>query len=611
MPVILKQLRRYIGVEGRRRLWGLLGLVILSIIGALFEVAGLSLIVPLIALVQDPGKISDFPFLYVVVDAVGGKHSHLIALMATVLCAVFLVKNVYMAFLARVQSYAVNFWRRDLCQRLMDHYLRAPYEFHVVRNSAELVRNVVFVTETFFTHFLTGIVQTTVHAILVCGILLFLIAQDPKTMGVSILVLSVLFFLQRKFFRKKLRHLGEEFTQVVRDRQQFLQQVFGSVKEMKVLGRERGFMDLSDRVHTQYATNAAGFGFFNQLPSYVQEASVMIGFLVVVIVLALTEPDPKAYLPTLGLLAGGAFRLVPALNKVMGGLNLINRGEHTGQILFDEIEDLERQRRDRFEKAAAPKGKEISFTSAITLENITYTYPGASQPALSNISLTIRRGQLVGLAGPSGAGKSTLADVILGLYKPQQGRTLVDGVDVDLQQAWAGRISYVPQTIYILDDTLRRNVALGLRDEEIEEDRILEALRLAHLQDLVQSLPRGLDTVLGEHGVRLSGGQRQRVGIARALYSDPDILVFDEATSALDVQTEGEITAAVNGLRGSKTMIVIAHRLSTLRDCDRIVMLHQGRVAGEGEFAVLAQSNDAFRKMVALSQTNHPGFAEG
>jgi ATP-binding cassette subfamily C protein len=240
---------------------------------------------------------------------------------------------------------------------------------------------------------------------------------------------------------------------------------------------------------------------------------------------------------------------------------------------------------------------------SLQLEAVSLTYPGEETPAIDNVSLDISPGGSLGVVGPSGAGKTTLIDILLGLLAPTKGRVLVNGRDLSgMRQAWSRRLGYVPQSIYIFDDTLRRNIAFGYADNEIDEDAVLTAIEQAQLEDFVDGLSEGMDTVLGEHGARLSGGQQQRIGIARALYHDPEVLVLDEATSSLDTETEQEITAAIDNLRGIKTLVIIAHRLSTVRQCDRLIYLENGKLADSGTFEELASGNDAFRNLVELSR---------
>ncbi len=611
---MLSTLKTYIAFEGAGRMWGLLGLASLSLLGALMEVAGLGLILPLVEIIGSPETVRErswfAPLTYVAGDSVQAQ----VVVLAGILCGIFVLKNVFMAFMVRLQSRVITGWRSELAQRLVSHYLCAPYTFHLKHNSAELLRNIVFVTETFFLNFLLGLIQSFAYALITLAIVLFLVAQDPLVIGLSFLFVGALFGAQRLYFRRRQRLLGEEYTEVVRQRQQFLQQLFGVVKEVKVLRREEGFIRESRRIQDDYGRNSADFMFMSQLPAFIQEALVMVSFLLVIMALVGTQTNTQAYLPTLALLAGGAFRLLPALNKLMGGLNLVSRGEHAAPILFDALkvlrddpdvqhvlaEGLGDQGVPALPTETAPPRPVVERD--LVLHDVCYTYEGASHPALRNVTLTIGRGAMIGLAGPSGAGKSTLADLLLGLYQPDSGAVLIDGKPASLRRTLAGRVSYVPQSIYILDDTLRRNVALGIQDQDIDEARVRRALGMAQLDALLADLPDGLETMLGEHGARLSGGQRQRIGIARALYSDPEILILDEATSALDVHTEAEVAAAVESLRGVKTVLVIAHRLSTLRSCDRVVLMRDGAIANEGSFAELCDKDHHFQEMMALSR---------
>ena len=331
-------------------------------------------------------------------------------------------------------------------------------------------------------------------------------------------------------------------------------------------------------------------------PRYIVEVTLVGAMLVVVYTLTRSGQSASDLLAILGVFALAAYRLMPSANRILSAVNNVN-------FVRAPVEDVHRDMQLFAETAAegAPgeAGEAVTFADSITLENLSYIYPGAAEAALNDVNQSIQRGESVGIVGRSGAGKTTLIDVILGVLAPSAGRLLVDGRDIRASLgSWQRRIGYVPQTIYLTDDTLRRNVAFGFEDEAIDDARIGAVLEAAYLHDFVSSLPGGLDTVVGEHGVRLSGGQRQRIGIARALYHDPDVLVMDEATSAVDSETERHIAAAIQALHGRKTILIIAHRLSTVRGCDRLLFLDGGRCPAAGSFDELMAGNASFRAMV-------------
>jgi len=380
---------------------------------------------------------------------------------------------------------------------------------------------------------------------------------------------------------------------------QNLHQSLGGLKEVKVLGREHFFYHIFARrqgtlirVHSRYAT-------VTMVPRLLIETVFVCGMLLVIVLVTREGRDALDLVSLLGLYAYAGFRIIPSAYRIMLGVSTIRHGTAAVNHVYNDFMAFEP---DLPVAGGAANGEDLSFTDRLVLDEVSYAYDVADAPVLQEVSLTIRRGESIGIVGPTGVGKSTLIDLVLGLLPPSSGHILVDGKDVfSAVQSWRRKIGYVPQSIFLTDDTLRRNIAFGLEDTEIDAQKLQAAVRMAQLEKFVATLPRGLETVVGERGVRLSGGQRQRVGIARALYHEPEILVFDEATSALDNQTERAVIGAIEALRGEKTLLIVAHRLSTVRGCDRLVFLQDGRIADCGSFDELLMNNADFRDMAAVA----------
>jgi ATP-binding cassette subfamily C protein len=374
-----------------------------------------------------------------------------------------------------------------------------------------------------------------------------------------------------------------------------------AVKEAKILGREQFFARAFDEASRDTAYYRIAEGTVTQLPPLFLETVLIVGL---ALLIAAAGGSAERLGPSAAVFALAAFRLIPSANRIVASLTqLKGSAAAVSQVAEDLAEAGPYQAVERAAAEQEAAANAPHFEQTIALENLGFRYPTAASAAVENINLTIRRGETIALVGPSGAGKTTLADLLLGLLIPTTGAIKVDGIDVTGgRRGWQTRVGYVPQTIYLTDDTLRRNIALGIADRDIDEECLARAIQLAQLGPVIERLPMGLDTAVGENGVRLSGGQRQRVGIARALYHQPELLVLDEATSALDNMLEREVSASIQALGGRITIILVAHRLSTARACDRVVLMEVGHIADVGGFDELVARNATMRRLVELGQ---------
>jgi ABC-type multidrug transport system fused ATPase/permease subunit len=355
-----------------------------------------------------------------------------------------------------------------------------------------------------------------------------------------------------------------------------LQQGLGGAKDVKLLGRELDFLNQYQTHNVSSARISEHRATLQALPRLWLELLAVTGLAALVLIMVEQGKPLDSLLPTIGLFAAAAFRLMPSINRVMAALQSVRFSGTVIDTIDDELRLVDGQRCQGSTTA-------LPLNVALTLDNIVFQYPSAEKPSLGGVSLSIPKGTSVGFIGGSGAGKSTLVDIILGLLSPDSGTVAVDGVDIaDNLRGWQNQIGYVPQAIFLTDDTLRRNIAFGLANEQIDESAVNRALELAQLEQFVKDLPLGLDTIVGERGIRLSGGQRQRIGIARALYHDPAVLVLDEATSSLDTTTESGVMDAVRALRGDKTLLIVAHRLSTVESCDQLYRFENGKIVQQG-----------------------------
>ena len=552
-------------------------LLALMLFGMAFEMVGVGLVIPAIAILMRDDIATRYPVAAPVIGWLGyPSHESLVIGAMFGLVGVYLFKGLFLAFLAWCQTRFAFGVQAEMSHRLFAVYLRQPYTFHLQRNSAQLIRNVITEVSVFTSNLLAAMLLLTELLVFVglCALLLFV---EPLGMLVVLSVLGTAVSAFHYLTRGRIARWGEERQHHEGLRLQHLQQGLGGVKEARLLGRETEFLNRYqvDNVHTAQVMGAQIA--MQQLPRLWLELLAIVGLAVLVFSMISQGRALDAVLPTLGLFAATAFRLMPSASRILGAVQTLRYGLPVINILHAEI----RLATQPF----APASPQVApFRSRLELSHVSYSYPGATEPALKDIYVTIRHGESVGFIGASGSGKSTLVDVVLGLLSPKTGEVRVDGKDIrENLRHWQDQIGYVPQTIFLTDDTLRRNVAFGLSDEQIDDAAVRCAVRAAQLEEFVASLPDRLETVVGERGVRLSGGQRQRIGIARALYHDPAVLVLDEATSALDTATERGVMQAVGALHGSKTILIVAHRLSTVDRCDRLYRLRDGVAVDEGQ----------------------------
>jgi ATP-binding cassette subfamily C protein len=592
----LAKLSYFLTRQDKVRAAGLLGLMVL---GAGFETLGVALIFPFIALINNPDAAQQYrvvSWLY----GVSGLHDTRAFLIwcGAGLALVYVFKAIYLGLMYSTQYRFIFRTQVALSHRLLDSYMRRPYTFHLQRNSAELLRNVNSDVLWIFSGVLVPASSVLVEMLTMTLITAVLIAIEPVAALGAIVILGGLSAGFYTMIRRKVTDLG-----ISQDRHnaamiKWVNQGLGGVKEVKVLGREAFFVDAYTKSAAAYAGAMRFLRTAGELPRLGIEGLTIGCLLFVVVVILVTGGNVQRTLPILGLFAMAAMRLMPSLHRVVAGVTSIRYYTSSIQAVYQDLKDAEQDTTP--ECPARPgDGGALTFARTIELRGVSYQFPGSVEPVLNDVSLVIEKGQSVAFVGSSGVGKTTVVDVILGLLPPTKGQVVVDGIDVHRDPAaWQRTVGYIPQRIYLSDDSIRRNIAFGLSDDIIDDERVWAAVQSAQLEAWVAHLPEGLDTVVGEHGVRLSGGQRQRIGIARALYHDPLVLVLDEATSSLDNETESAITTAITQLGRQKTIIMIAHRLTTVRHCDRLFFMKGGRVTATASYSLLLETNQDFRNMV-------------
>ena len=554
-------------------------IVVMVIVGMFLETISLGIVVPIIGILTQDDYQQKYPFI---VDIFGNlSREELISAVMVAMVLIYVVRSLFLFWSLWIQKGFSASVSGRLSQSLFSIYLRQPYMFHLQRNSSTLMRNAKNATsvvtcgvDPFLVLLTDGLVAIAMFALL--------IAVEPVGTLAVLLVFGLSTFIFQRTTRRRIDNWGYQVDYHETKILQHLQEGFGGAKDVKVLGRENEFLSQHEKHLGESIRINRIYNVILTLPRSFMEIITIVGLCLLVVSMVVRGRELADIVPILGLFAAAAFRVMPSINRLlMATQTLIFNRSIIASVYKDFLLDSPESHSLK---------SETKFATQLELTDVSFKYPTAATASLQNVSLVVKRGEAVGFVGPSGAGKSTLVDVILGLFAPTSGVVKVDGQDVQQNlRNWQNQIGYVPQAIYLTDDTLRRNVAFGLNDENIDDNLVRNAIRLAQLEEFVATLPEKLETVVGERGVRLSGGQRQRIGIARALYHNPSVLVLDEATSSLDTPTEHGVMQAVQALQGSKTVLIVAHRLSTVEYCDRLYKIENARITEEGTFHEVVQ----------------------
>jgi len=572
-------------------------MVLLFLMTSLIEVVGIGIVGPFIALATNPSLIHQHSVLsQLFAYSPFADENRFLALLGLTVAIAFCLKAFVSWF---TQSRIVRFsdkQQRLLIVKIVREYLSAPYVYHTLKNSSSIVDSVMEIASTFTIAVLTPLLSTLANGFVATALFILLCTTSASTM-VVLLITLIPIFLFFNSFKTRIQAWGKQVRISKESIIKIINHAFGGIKETKVIGCE-GFFEQQIEEQAIKLEHAHGnFAAFKMLPRFAMEAvmvSVILG--IVSVSLLLSSGGIENLTSVLGIYALASIRMLPAISNSITGVNQLRNTSYTVHQIYSELRGLEEAKTNGRSRSIAQSPLNLSLTPTassttmpfgqkIELHDLVYRYPGASEDALRGISLALEKGASIAFIGKSGAGKTTLIDIILGLLEPQSGDLTVDGRSIykDMQ-GWQNLVGYIPQSIFLMDETLERNIAFGVPDHLIDAERLRQAIAAAQLQEVVERLPEGIYTKVGERGVLLSGGQRQRVGIARALYHEREILVLDEATAALDNETERLVTEAIKALSGNKTVITIAHRLSTIRHCDRIYLLEHGKVAKVGTY---------------------------
>lgn len=583
----IKQLLKLLTPRQRKQA---IGVFILVVIGAAFETLGVAAILPFVYAVIDTSQLWGNRFVVMYADTFGiDTDTRLIVSLGILIGAFYIFKNAFMMFISYMENkFKANF-AYELSKLMLHSYMKRPYIYFLGTNSAEMIRGLNDDINS-INDMMTALFKIFSIGFMMVGIGVFLVLQEPL-MALGIVALAVVIFILIVFvIKKKIRELGKLKIKYATEAYKYAYQAVNGMKEISIMKREDYFLKSYTGVTSRKKEADIVYNSISVSPERIVEATFVCGILGIVCIQVGTGGMTAALITNLAAFAVGAMRVMPSLSTLTTRMTQLMYLRPALSGICNNIEAARSQERMLLEIQNSIDSSEhmVDFRNEVVMKGIDWKYPNTEKYILKDAEITIQKGECVALVGKSGAGKTTLADILLGLLKPEKGSVCMDGTSIfTIPYAWSKIIGYVPQTVYLIDDTIRNNVAFGIDADEIDDVKIWNALEKAQLKGFIEVLPEGLDTIIGERGVKFSGGQRQRIAIARALYHDPEIMVFDEATAALDGETENAVMDAINRLRGEKTLIIIAHRLNTISHCNRFYEVGEQKVTEKTREEVL------------------------
>lgn len=578
MLQIIKKLQILLDKKQKRTM---AGLMVLMVIGAFLQTAGVGLLVQVVNIVIDPAAVQNSRIASWVYELFGSPdyETFAVSIMA-LLIATFVVKNVFL-FVQQKLTFAFVYTNQfRTSERMMRNYLRRSYEFYLNADTAVVQRSITSDVNNMYALIL-ALLQMMSDGVVSLFIIIYCFITNGTMTVLLAVVMLILMFGVKVVLKPIMYKAGKDNQDYYSSLFKWISQTVQGIKEVKIAAKEQYFVNEYKKCGQGYVNAVQRYSLYNNIPKLLIEAAcvaTMVGYMIYLVV---TGVPTENMLTVFSTLAAAAFILLPCVNRINNQMNSIAYFEPFFMGVSDNLQDeISGEKVDM--SFATDEEEKLPVKKSIELRDITYAYPGTDKLIFDHAGLTVPVGSSVGIVGTSGAGKSTVVDILLGLLQVRSGVVLADGVDTRTQyRKWLKNVGYIPQMIFMLDDTIRRNVAFGVPDDKIDEERLWEVLREAQLDEFIRTLPEGLDTGIGERGIRLSGGQRQRIGIARALYNNPEVLILDEATSALDNDTEAAIMESINRLHGRKTLIIIAHRLQTIEKCDLVYRVEDGKAVIE------------------------------
>lgn len=580
-----KIIKRFTKILSKQQKLKVIIIGILMVIGAFWETLGVGLILPLVSAITTPDIIEKNKYVKLLCHMLN-IHStkEFILLVVVGLIFIYIFKNLYLFVEYYVQYRFICNNRLAVQRRLMEIYLRRPYEFFLNAQSGEIMQ--IVLTDTTQTFQLLSIMLSFFTEAVICmALIITIIVTDPVMAILLSVVLGGVMLVVGKIVKPILKKAGMSYQKNASKMNKWLLQSISGIKEIKISKKEAYFLNQFSKYGKNTIDSEKKNSVLGTIPRLSIEAFGISAMLMVIAILMFSGREVSTMLPQLTAFAMAAVRLMPSVNRMSSSLNQMSYYEPALDKTLEHLmiaEEWENEKKQHSLCSSYGNKDDKLLQKQILLKDITYKYPNAKNPVLVNANMTIPVGKSIGIVGTSGAGKTTVVDILLGLLPPLSGTVLADDVNIfNSYNEWLSHIGYIPQMIFMLDDTIRGNVAFGIDSKTVDDQAVWKALEEAQIADFVRSIPEGLDTQIGERGIRLSGGQRQRIGIARALYTDPELLIFDEATSALDNETESAIMESINALHGKKTMVIIAHRLTTIEGCDMVYRVENGKIERE------------------------------
>ncbi len=601
-PAMKKSIKKIYHLMPDGDLFKIAMLFLMMIIASLLALVGVGTVPVFVSAVIDADRVLNYPVLGDFLSWINITTPYSLTIFGSlVLFSVYLIKNLFMLFYDYMNNRYMMNRILFLQNRMFKAYMYSPYTFFISKNSSELLRNINSEVNKIVDGTLKPIMFVSLNVIMTVVIVSGLLVVEPLISVMGIFFFGGFSYLFLKLTRKKISFYGSESLDHRKSMTKAVLEGLQGFKDAKVLKRENFFLEEYHQHAQRHKTYDLKRTVLNAMPRQIIEMITLSGILFIAVIMVIQGREMASIVPTIALFGAAVMKIRPSINAVIQDVNNLRYNIYSVETVYNDLMYLEGK--DKLIKPSKDVDR-LVLSKEIRLKDLEFTYPNSNEPAIRNINLTIPKNSAVAFVGSSGVGKTTLVDVILGLLEPQKGSVSVDGKDIfENIDGWQKNIGYIPQFIYLLDDTIRRNICFGIPDNEVDEEMLWLAIETAQLGEMVRDLDEGVDTIVGERGVRLSGGQRQRIGIARALYNNPQVLIMDEATSALDNITEKVLIRAIERLRGDKTIIMIAHRLTTVQNCDTIHMMKEGEVIAQGTYHELLETSKEFREMSLVDES--------